>query len=861
MYDTYVPPEINVKKGGILLLGRDPGEQEVQQKRPFVGLSGQLLGQMLKQAGLKREDVNLANVVPYRPKGNEFKAHSRRRISDGLHELRQLIKELEPSVIVAFGNEASYAVVTGWPGATIRSASGIEDRRGYVFDGIEGVPVVPTIHPAAVLRQWVPWRMVVPRDIAKAVGDLTRPVREVRVVDTDEDVRDAVAAIENAELTACDIETTGTDRLACVGFASSPCKAWVFPPPRFADAFKILESGYPFVFANGQYDMYFLLTRNGIKTNFFEHDTQVAWHSCYPELAGKSDQKTSKATRKSLSFLSSLFTNDEWWKDYDFASEDERYELNGMDCCITLDVMQNLLPVIKGLGVEKIYDLELSLVWPCIMMQSRGLLVDENKRQAAIDELERRHDKVLDEIQKIAIPLLEGAKDKIPRWALFEEVWTCPCCRNGSGKRERCWNCAGFLSKPNKSDLIEAYGGEGTVSDLTTKFLGPCKVCKGKGQTVVTAFKPTSDTQQKILLYDVLRFKKRHKKGKLRSDEAALKDMLGEVRNENQKKIIELILKAQKLQGMRSHYNRIAPGEDGRIRTVLSVGTDTGRFVSKATFLEASTNLQNLPKKSAVADPLFEVRTCIVPERGRVLCEADFSSAERRLLAYLANEKVAIEQIEKEINSYKWFAAKIFGISDWRSIDKANPIYHIGKMCVLALDRGVAWRKLKEQINKDADITGASVTAAQSKKAEALFHGVFKGYRRYHKEVRNEIARKGYLINVVGRRRDFFGRRGDQTQLEAVGREGVSFLAQAIGDIINEVLERLYRQHDPSELRLLLQIHDSIIFDAPKATYKRACKLVKEEMEKPITLPTGQKIIIPAEVQATNTNWGEMKDV
>ena len=421
-------------------------------------------------------------------------------------------------------------------------------------------------------------------------------------------------------------------------------------------------------------------------------------------------------------------------------------------------------------------------------------MVNDHKRLASIDELNDRHTKALADVQDLVLPLLDNVSNKILRMDLFEKVWTCPCCRNGKEKRDRCWSCAGFSEKPFKGGLLFMWPeAKGTVAEITDKYLKPCKVCNGEGQRIEIEFNPNSDTQQKILLYDILKFKKRHKKGKLRSDEAALKDMLAEVKTPEQKETILLILLAQKLQGIRSHYERLEPGDDGRIRTVLSPsGTETGRFGSKATFLEASTNLQNLPKKAAVADPLFETRTCIVPEKGRVLCEVDFSSAERRLLAYLAGEREAISQIEKGINTYKWFAAKLFGISDWRTIKKSDPIYHIGKMGVLALDRGVSWRKLKEQINKDADITGASVTAAQSKKAEALFHGVFKGYRKYHKEIRDEINRTGKLVNVCGRRRDFFGRKTDQSQVDAVGREGVSFLAQAIGDIIKDALVRVY---------------------------------------------------------------------
>jgi len=159
----------------------------------------QLLEQMLKQAGLSREEVDFGQIIPSKHKA-----------------------------IVALGNEAAASLIEDWHVAMGR-AYGIELMRGFGFV-YKGIPVIPTIHPSNVIKQWVPWRMLVPRDIAKANGDLSLPVRDVQVVDVT-NVSRAMKAVRQSHLTACDIETTGTDTLACVGFAPSPCEAWVFPPP------------------------------------------------------------------------------------------------------------------------------------------------------------------------------------------------------------------------------------------------------------------------------------------------------------------------------------------------------------------------------------------------------------------------------------------------------------------------------------------------------------------------------------------------------------------------------------------------------------------------------------------------------
>ena len=93
------------------------------------------------------------------------------------------------------------------------------------------------------------------------------------------------------------------------------------------------------VLQNGQYDRFFLKRYAKITLRRQVFDTQLAFHALMPEIAGKAEDKRKKRhTQKSLRFLASIFTRDPYWKDYDFAAEEERWELCGHDCCITLEV-------------------------------------------------------------------------------------------------------------------------------------------------------------------------------------------------------------------------------------------------------------------------------------------------------------------------------------------------------------------------------------------------------------------------------------------------------------------------------------------------------------------------------------------
>ena len=354
MYSTQVPPELNSPHtGGMLIVGRDPGKNEVIQGRPFVGKAGSILDECLASAGIKRSDINITNVVQYRPYGDEFKQHSQQNITQGLADLRKLIKKTDPGIIVTLGNEASYSVIPDWPSRndTIHGAKSIFDMRGYLFESKQNGKVIPSVHPAAVDRVWVPWRQLLEHDLKRAKEQLSygtdwhRPIRRIHYITKETaSSRRIFAQLRDDGRCAFDIEIFRDGGLACIGFAQSSTDAYVCSGAGLGLALRFLADpgGARLCAANGQFDIHYLYSRCGIQVQSYSDDTQLGWHACYPELAGRSDHKSFQATRKSLSFLGSMFTWDEWWKDYAFQSDQERWDLNGKDCMITYDIMQEL---------------------------------------------------------------------------------------------------------------------------------------------------------------------------------------------------------------------------------------------------------------------------------------------------------------------------------------------------------------------------------------------------------------------------------------------------------------------------------------------------------------------------------------
>ena len=125
----------------IMLIGEGPGFYEDQQGRPFVGASGQFLTQLLGQAGLKREEVWITNVVKCRPPGNRDPMPE--EIETCGQYLERQIKAIQPSIIITLGR---FSMGRFMPGVKISQVHGQMRKVGDWF-------VIPMFHPAAALHQ------------------------------------------------------------------------------------------------------------------------------------------------------------------------------------------------------------------------------------------------------------------------------------------------------------------------------------------------------------------------------------------------------------------------------------------------------------------------------------------------------------------------------------------------------------------------------------------------------------------------------------------------------------------------------------------------------------------------------------
>lgn len=136
-------------EAALMFIGEGPGAEEDRTGRPFVGQAGQLLDAMIRALGMQRSHVYIANVVKCRPPGN--RAPQEEEMAACAAFLDQQIELIRPAVIVSLGRPAAQRLT----GSTM-SMGGLHGR----WTSYRGVPVLPTYHPAYLLRNPLDKRLV-----------------------------------------------------------------------------------------------------------------------------------------------------------------------------------------------------------------------------------------------------------------------------------------------------------------------------------------------------------------------------------------------------------------------------------------------------------------------------------------------------------------------------------------------------------------------------------------------------------------------------------------------------------------------------------------------------------------------------
>lgn len=356
------------------------------------------------------------------------------------------------------------------------------------------------------------------------------------------------------------------------------------------------------------------------------------------------------------------------------------------------------------------------------------------------------------------------------------------------------------------------------------------------------SFNINSSQQLSLILFEKMGIKtyglrKTEKGGVVSTRESELEKLRGE------HPIVEKILNYRELAKLKSTYIDVLPTlidkKTGRLHTTFNqTGTATGRLSS------ANPNLQNIPIMSEIGR---EIRKAFIAKPGFLLASFDYSQIELRVAAHIADDKKMIEAFRRGLDIHKMTAAGIYNVP----LDKVTPEL---RRAAKTLNFGVLYGMGSQAF---AESTGLSREEAK-RFIEEYFHD-FSGVRDYIERTKEFVAEHGYVETLFGRRRWIPEINSPNWQLRREAeRMAVNHPIQgtSTGDIIKvamiKVDQWIKKEGLEDDVRMLLQVHDELLFEIKESAIKKAVPQIKKIMEDVVEL----KVPLAVDVKA-GPNWGE----
>jgi DNA polymerase I len=304
---------------------------------------------------------------------------------------------------------------------------------------------------------------------------------------------------------------------------------------------------------------------------------------------------------------------------------------------------------------------------------------------------------------------------------------------------------------------------------------------------------------------------------------------------------VEMVLNYRALTKLKSTYcdgllKVVAP--DGRIHSSFNqTETRTGRISS------TEPNLQNIPVRTELGR---EMRRFFVARPGWVLVDADYSQIELRVLAHVANDKNMIQAFLNNNDIHRSTAAQVFHMPE----EMVTPLM---RSRAKAVNFGIVYGIGAFSLSKDIH-----VSVAEAKRYIEEYLANFSGVDSYMKNVVEEAKENGYVQTLFGRRRYLPELKSSNHNLRAFGERVARNMPiqGTAADIIKiamiRVHERLEREN--MQAKLILQVHDELIVEAPQEEAEKAASLLTEEMQNAVSLSV--PMIAEAKIGKT---WFEAK--
>ena len=821
----------------IMIVGEAPGEQEARQGVPFVGASGQELNRMLQEAGILRSECYVTNVCRVRPPNNDISAFVAMRRKDitaahvslrdkyvlpvvkqGFDRLLQEISLVQPNVIIAFGNLAMWALtgkwgVLKWRGSMLRADAWYKPQ-----ETDERPKVIPSVHPAAVLRDWS-LRPLVLTDLRRVAREVSSrsyspPTWNFMIRPTFQQLSDLFEMLDTRLRSAqepvwlsLDIETRA-GHIACIGIAWSNTDAVCIPLMcvEKPEGYWTLDEETHIVWRLSrilQHPSVAIRWQNGL------YDAQYIWRWWHFLPRGRQDTMISQhalfaALPKGLGFLGSMYAK--WYvywkdegKDWDpKLGEDQLWAYNCQDCVYTHEVGEVLIETAQSLGLAAVHDFQQGLFWPVLKAMTLGVRLHAEERDGLARE-------VTTEIE---------LREKFLRDVLGHE-----------------------LNVNSSAQMIKLF-----YEDLKQK---PNMTRAKKGVP-----------------------------GHLTCDDEALRKIA--TREPLLKPIVDAISDIRTLRVFLTTFIQARASWDGRMRSSYNIGGNAQgasapysyRLSSSKDAFGSGANLQNIPSeksKSAgkakqrgtvavLGDPyeLPNIRSVYGPDPGFTFFDMDLDRADLQVVVWEADdaELKAALRTGADIHLLNTFAIEGKDPPPLDELVESHPKYpdHRGPRKHL--------REFAKVFCHATNYLGSAPTVAahtgrsvhEIDRAQKRWFEMHPGILAWHKRTQDQISRFRFVENRFGYRWYIFDR------LDNVLADAVAWVPQStVACVINRAWQNIYSRLP--EVQVLLQVHDSLAGQFPTHRKDFCVRRLREEAS--ITVPYEDPLVIPVGIKTSEKSWGD----
>lgn len=327
---------------------------------------------------------------------------------------------------------------------------------------------------------------------------------------------------------------------------------------------------------------------------------------------------------------------------------------------------------------------------------------------------------------------------------------------------------------------------------------------------------------------------KKGKSGQYSTDQSVLEKLAGEG-----EPIAKKVLEWRQLAKLKSTYTdallaAINPNT-GRVHTsYMLAGAQTGRLSS------TDPNLQNIPIRTAIGR---QIREAFVPEAGNVLLAADYSQIELRLAAHMADVATLKDAFANGEDIHSRTATEMFGEVTRDTRAKAKTIN-------FAILYGISRWGLAGRLEVEADEAQAMIDT---------YFQRFPGIQRYIAETLETVRERGYSETLFGRK-TWFPRIDSKNGMERQGSERAAINAPIQGtsaDIIKRAMARMLpalRDAGLTNVRMLLQVHDELVFELPEGDVAAASPIIERVMAEAAAPAVTLDVPLDIEI-GTGTSW------